>query len=129
MNCINAYEMYKTRCYFNFMFGKHYVKTYLFENSHSSFYHFKTIKLQCKNFASIHIARRGQSPNNRMIIIIIINFYFVKIYIFTYRCNKMAYIMLYSAFKMYILDGSLICTNKILDIRASRSLSKILSTS
>ena len=37
--------------------------------------------------------------------------------------------MLYSAFKLYILDSSLICTCKILDIRASRSFSKILSTS
>ena len=64
-----------------------------------------------------------------IIIIIIINFYFVKIYIFTYKWNKKAYIMLYVAFKMYILDGSLICTYKILDIRASRSFSKILSTS
>ena len=67
--------------------------------------------------------------DNIINIMIIINFYFVKIYIFTYKCNKMAYIMLYSAFKMYILDGSLICTYKILDIRASRSFSKILSTS
>ena len=48
-------------------------------------------------------------------------------YIFIYKWNKKAYIMLYSAFKVYILDGSLICPYKILDIRASRSFSKILS--
>ena len=34
-----------------------------------SFYHSKTIDLQCKNLTSIHVTRRGQSPNDRMMIL------------------------------------------------------------
>ena len=63
-------EMYRTRYQFNFMFGKYYV---MLENKNmclkiNFFFHSSTIKLQCMNLSSIHVARRGQSPNNKAII-------------------------------------------------------------
>ena len=44
-------------------------KKHLFENKHLSFFHPTTIKLQCENLTSVHVAARGQPPNTRMMII------------------------------------------------------------
>ena len=68
LSFLNSFtEMHKRR-QFNFMIGKHYEKTSLFENERLSFYHSSTIKFQCKNLTFIHITWRGQLPNDRMMI-------------------------------------------------------------
>ena len=53
-------HIYRKDDQFNFIFGKHIVKTSLLENKQFLFFHSTTIKMQCKNLNSIHVAWRGQ---------------------------------------------------------------------
>ena len=60
-----SYLMKSSKHYVN-RFGKYNVNYLCLKRK--NIFHSKTVKLQCKDLTSIHVVRRGQSPNNRMMI-------------------------------------------------------------